>query len=508
MEYAGYVPTDGLDIAGLTANLSKSIYGIGVQKQIKRAEMDKAKADADDLINSQQMTDSQDFNTLILKAADDGRGLLNKLNKDLKAGLIKPADYRERVNNIQKNWGILSTSAKTFDERYQEYIKRRQPNENGFIPAGAVEMNIAERFGKVAELANKNLVFNEKGGLYSVDATTGETWSIDALNKPENILSPRLNLPEYSKRITKDIAANITFRDLGKGGEEEIKSTLLNHGTAIELGVNSMVSNPKDAASLIADWGGVPIRSYVNDVEKNILRQEAVNELSQAKEQAGKPKELTKEELDRIELSLLKIEKDGNGMIIPALSEEQMKLAKDVARAEINSQLYTEVSGKAKQDWYHAPSGDGSGDGGNKKESSNLYEDLLAAWNISRGGTRDSALESESRFNALAEGKYEFKWSTGGIQVSKVSIDERTGRKSLIPIKGTVANLDALQKYFYPDKNLYDIEKSETLGKKKKVSETVGKKMVTFVLPDGQVGQVPEDKVNDFLKKNPKAKRK
>jgi hypothetical protein len=78
MEYAGYTPTDNLDIAGLTSKLSESIYGIGTQKQARRAELDKAKSDAEELINSQEMTDSQSFNTLILKGSNNARDLINK----------------------------------------------------------------------------------------------------------------------------------------------------------------------------------------------------------------------------------------------------------------------------------------------------------------------------------------------------------------------------------------------------------------------------------------------
>jgi hypothetical protein len=197
----------------------------------------------------------------------------------------------------------------------------------------------------------------------------------------------------------------------------------------------------------------------------------------QAKKQAGLPTELTKEERDNIEMSLVKIEKQG-AIINPVLNEKQMEKAKQISENFIKSNVYEKVTGSPKQDWSKPRSfyeGSGGGDG-NKTEKSNLYEDLLAAWNISRGGDRNSALESEARFNALAEGKFEFKWAPGGIKVSKVVIDNTTGRKSLVPVEGTVANLDALQQYFYPEKSQYDIEKEQTLNRKQKVSQTVGNK--------------------------------
>lgn len=510
MEYAKYVPTPSLDIAGLTSKLAKSIYGIETSKQEKRAEMEKLKSDTDEALNSVEMSDSQDFNDLTLKMVDNGRAGINELHKKLRAGQISPADYRMAVNKFNKNLGIFSNTAKAFDEQFKEYAKRQEPGANGLPQAAHFEYKLAEMFGKVAELDKKDARFNDKGDLFVIDKITGEAQSIDVLNRPENIIQDRFDLVGSTASIVKGFEASATWQDLGKGGEKSVEGFLQNNASkeAIATGVNSMVANPRDAASILTDWGNVDADYYMNEQEYGQMYNEKVQKKVQAKKDAGLSTELSADEKREIEMSLIKIEKQG-AIINPVLSPEQMKKSKEIADNFIKSNIYEKVTGSPKQDWYHAPSGGGSGDGdGTKKETSNLYEDLLAAWNISRGGTRDSALESESRFNALAEGKYEFKWAPGGIQVSKVVIDEQTGRKSLIPIRGTVANLDALQKYFYPDKNLYDIEKSETLGKKKKVSETVGKKMVTFVLPDGQVGQVPEDKVNDFLKKNPKAKRK
>jgi hypothetical protein len=425
------------------------------------------------------MTDSQDFNEFIIKGADNGRSALMTLNKQLKAGEIRPSEYRTAVSKIQKNWGILANSAKTFDDQFKSYAKRQEPGANGFPEASKFEMKLAETFGKVAELKNKDIKFNSKGDLYTIDNETGETWSMDVINRPENIYQNRYDMPGSVADITKGFEAWTGWQDLGKGGEKSIEGFLQNPASkvAIQTGVNAMVSSPRNAISILTDWGNIEASYYMNENEYNQMYSEAAGKLMQAKKQAGLPTELTKEERDNIEMSLVKIEKQG-AIINPVLNEKQMEKAKQISENFIKSNVYEKVTGSPKQDWSKPRSfyeGSGGGDG-NKTEKSNLYEDLLAAWNISRGGDRNSALESEARFNALAEGKFEFKWSPGGIKVSKVVIDNTTGRKSLVPIEGTVANLDALQQYFYPEKSQYDIEKEQTLNRKQKVSQTVGNK--------------------------------
>jgi hypothetical protein len=84
---------------------------------------------------------------------------------------------------------------------------------------------------------------------------------------------------------------------------------------------------------------------------------EAAGKLMQAKKQAGLPTELTKEERDNIEMSLVKIEKQG-AVINPVLNEKQMNKAKEISENFIRSNVYEKVTGKAKQDWYHAPVSD------------------------------------------------------------------------------------------------------------------------------------------------------
>ena len=411
MEYSGYIPTSNLDIAGLTSRLGKSIYGIEVSKQEKRAELEKIKSDAEEVINSQEMTDSQGANELLIGGANNARNKIVELNKKLKSGEIQPYQYRVAIGNIQKNWGVLSNSFKSFDEQYKSYAKRQEPGANGFPEASQFEMALAENYGKVAELQNKELRFNDKGDLYTIDNATGETWSMDVINRPENIYQNRYDMPGSVAEITKGFEAWEGWQDLGKGGEKSIEGFFQNpaNSLAIQTGVNAMVSSPRNAISILTDWGNVQASYYKNEDEYKQMYSDAASKLMQAKQQAGLPTELTKEEKENIEMSLVKIEKQG-AVINPVLSEKQMNKAKEISENFIRSNVYEKVTGSPKQDWSRASSGGGGNGNGDNYETTPLYERLHNAWNAGPSGI--------SALNSLASGEYQFEWSKkGGMSV-------------------------------------------------------------------------------------------
>jgi hypothetical protein len=412
MEYAKYTPTPSLNIAGLTANLAKSIYGIETSKQEKRAEMEKLKSDTDEALNSVEMSDSQDFSDLTLKMIDNGRTRTNDAYKKLKSGEITPAEYRMTINKLNKNLGTFSNTAKAFDEQFKEYAKRQEPGANGFPTASHFEYKLAEMFGKVAELDKKEARFNDKGDLFIIDKITGEAQSIDVLNRPENIIQNRFDLVGSTASIVKGFEASTTWQDLGKGGEKAVEGFLKNDASkeAIATGVNSMVANPRDAASILTDWGNVDADYYMNEQEYGQMYNEKAQKKIQAKKDAGLSTELSADEKREIEMSLIKIEKQGS-IINPVLSPEQMKKSKEIADNFIKSNIYEKVTGSPKQDWYHAPSGGGSVDGGGTTDGvTPMYEKLHNAWFSGNTGLGTLA--------ALSGGRYKFKWNTkGGMDV-------------------------------------------------------------------------------------------
>jgi hypothetical protein len=313
------------------------------------------------------------------------------------------------VNKFNKNLGTFANTAKSFDEQFKEYAKRQEPGANGFPTASHFEYKLAEMFGKVAELDKKEARFNDKGDLFVIDKVTGEAQSIDVLNRPENIIQDRFDLVGSTANIVKGFEASTTWKDLGRGGEKAIEGFYQNPESkeAIATGVNSMVANPRDATSILTDWGGVDADYYMNEQEYGQMYNDKLQKKVQAKKDAGLPTELSADEKKEIEMSLIKIEKQGS-IINPVLSPDQMKKSKEIADNFIKSNIYEKVTGSPKQDWYHAPSGDG---GGSTTDGiTPMYEKLHNAWFSGNTGLGTLA--------ALSGGRYKFEWSkSGGMNV-------------------------------------------------------------------------------------------
>ena len=504
MEYAKYVPTEQLDIAGLTSKFAEKISGIGEERKKKKEELDLMADEAIDLVSNPDMTTSQTANDLILKKAQASRNQVNEWNKSLKNGKLKPDEYKRRINNLSKQTDDLAKSFKTFDQRYVELTKRQADR-----TASVTELDASSKWGSVADISNAELITDENGNIFYKNKKTGEQLSLSALNRPENSIINRVDVNAESARISETWKKDGRFKDLGKGGSETIESFWKNPSSenALDMGTMSIISNPKSALSVYADYLNVPVVLYSTDAEKEQEKARLVKEAEERSTRTNIP--VSQKDLDDIEMRLVRMGVDGQQVKQPVLTKAQQDKVYEAVKETLRSQIETDITGESKQDWSKpASTGDGGGGTGKKEDITNLYEDLRTAWDLSKKGDRSSVRESESRLNAYAEGKFEFEWKKGGLQVSKVVVDEQTGRKSLVPIKGTLSSLDAAQKYFYPEKNQYDFEKEEYLGKKQRVSEKVEEKMVTFVLPDGQVGNIPEGKISEFLKKNPKAKRK
>ena len=448
MEYAGYIPTPSLDIASLTSKLAKSIYGIETSKQEKRAEMEKLKSDTDEALNSVEMSDSQDFSDLTLKMIDNGRTRTNDAYKKLKSGEITPAEYRMTINKLTKNLGTFSNTAKAFDEQFKEYSKRQEPGANGFPTASHFEYKLAEMFGKVAELDKKEARFNDKGDLFIIDKVTGEAQSIDVLNRPENIIQDRFDLVGSTASIVKGFEASTTWQDLGKGGEKAVEGFLQNNASkeAIATGINSMVASPRSAVSIFTDWGGVDADYYMNEQEYSQMYNDKAQSKLQAKKDAGLPVELSAAEKKEIEMSLIKIEKQGS-IINPVLSPDQMNKTKEIADNFIRSNIYEKVTGSPKQDWSKPASFYGDGGGSGKTgDATPMYEKLHDAWGAGKTGLGTLA--------ALSGGRYKFKWGDGGMIVyeEKPFTNKITGEKESLEVQVStqpIKQLEDLAPFFY-----------------------------------------------------------
>ena len=363
MEYAGYVsPEKQVDWQALSSQMAEKIYGIGTRRTEEKAALDQSAKDLEKIVNDpSNLGQNQTLNTLILDGADNARTNIYSWNKDLKAGKITPKEYKERLANLNDYWSTLANSAKTFDERYQQVLERQQPDENGIVPASGFELELANRFGQLADMQNSKLQVSGDGRVFmtKVDPSTGgivgDVIDVRTINAPENIVANRVVVPTAVENLTSGWDPWTTFKDLGRGGELNIEDIRNNpvYETMKAKVAESVASdaNPRAQVSVLVDNGVIDATYYMNDAEYKQQKQSLIDDALQVKKTAGLKPELSTDEMKQIELSLVKVQKDPSGIINPVLTDEQKKLAKDRVKQEVEIQMEKKITGSPKQQW-------------------------------------------------------------------------------------------------------------------------------------------------------------
>jgi hypothetical protein len=454
-EYAGFIPTQPINWADLTEDLAGKVYQIGEERQKKREELDKIAADNQKLLNNWEPGKNQTLNQLVLRGADQGRTLIKQWNDQLKAGQISATDYKNRMNNVSEYWGVLANSAKTYDARYLEIVKRQQEG-----VASDFEIEMYNMFGNMSNLSDMTTQFDDEGRVYmaKTDPKTGkiigDLYDVRTMNIPDNIYANKVKVNEQVTGLIKDWEPKTIFKDLGRGGELNIESVKQqdSYKVMVERVVNTVApdSNPRAQISVLVDNGVIPAAEYYRtkdeyDTKKNAAIQREI----QIKQQAGlKDVNLTKDELAEIELSLVQVTQDRGGLIIPVLNEQQRKAAKDRARGEVDIQLAEKISGSPQQRW----TGGGGGDdltAAEKNELNNI-EDYQRGYvaSLDAFGMNSSGQKTKSPDFSGLDDNFQYKYENGKVKVYKMgSLSESGGLQSSAVLVKTISDPKGLAQY-------------------------------------------------------------
>lgn len=452
-EYAGYVSPDKfLDWEALSSKTAEKIYGIGTKRTAEKEALDQQAKDIESIVNDpSNLGQSQTLNSIILDGADNARNNIYAWNKDLKAGKISPKEYKERLGTLNEYWGTLANSAKTFDQRYQEVMNRQQPDENGNIPASAYEMELANRFGQMADLGNSKLQVASNGRVFmtKVDPKTGaimgDVTDVRTINAPENIVANRVVVPTVVSNLTKDWDPVTTFKDLGRGGELNIEDIRQNpeFATMKAKVAESVASdnNPRAQISVLVDNGVMNADYYMNDAEYNQKREEAIDYAKQVKRTAGLPDSLTDKEIKDIEFNLVRVQKDPAGIINPILTDEQKKAAKDRVMQEVEMQMEKKITGSPKQQWSSGSSGGGSGSGDDNAAMIAGYKSTLEAFGIDTEAVKNGQIVNtgSTNFNGLSR-SYQYRRTGQGVEVYKAGSLDADGKPIIDDYTGKAAS--------------------------------------------------------------------
>jgi hypothetical protein len=411
VEYAGFIPTQTINWAKISEDLAGKVYQVGEERQKKRNELDKIATDNQKILAEFEPGKNQSLRELTLRGADQGRVLIKQWNDQLKAGIISPTDYKNKMNNIMESWGVFAKSAKSYDERYLEVMSRQQAGEDGKVAASAYEVDVlTKEFGDMSDLSNKTTYFDNDGRVYmaTTDKNTGQiigdVYDVRTMSYPNNIFANRVYVDDQVNDVVKNWNTKTLFEKAAKGGELTIESAKNqdSYKIMVERLANTIApdNNPRAQVSILIDNGVIqnPIY-YKNDDEYDAVKKQAINKLVQEKKNAGiENTEPTKEELDEIELSIIKNQQGADGIINPVLTKKQ----RDEARERVKQSVDIQLAEKIQKDMPNIVRGDGTSN--NKPQDTALIKRLESAW---RNDPGSGGIET---LNALLKDKdLEFK---------------------------------------------------------------------------------------------------
>jgi hypothetical protein len=409
--YSGFVAPKRVDWEALSNKLAEKVTGVGEAVQKERTDLDKIASDNITKMNEIDQSKNQTFGDMVLTFQNDGRNLVNAWNASLKAGQLSPAEYRKKINNLNEYTGILAGSAKTFDARIEEVMKRQQEG-----TASTFELELLNDFGSLSEMKDAKFNISQDGSImYSkinpkTGEITGELKDVRALNLPQNIQDNKIVLTDAAKELTKNWEPYELFKDEGGGKTLTIESVMKHpkYDDMRATAVQSLTSMPRKALSILADNGGMIPVFYTTDEDYKNKRAEEIAEITERNRIAGREvKEPTKEQLAEIDFNMVKKVRGSDGTINPELNEAQRKRAEEMAGNEIDGQLSVKMSGTSRN----------VSTGGGKipeEQRSDTYEAIKNAWDLSN----TNAIESGKRLSTLTQGRYKIEWKKGvGIQV-------------------------------------------------------------------------------------------
>lgn len=424
--YGTFVPVEAVDWGKAIGGLYNTIDKIGLDREKQRQDLDKIMTDSISAINNSELLKTQSLQDYVLAGAENGRNVINDANKRLKAGMIKPAEYRAIINNVNSYWSNMSNSMKNFDTVNQELLMRQQPGEDGSAPAGSeFEEFLLQKHASLSDLRNSNYMFSPdtgEGYMVKIDPVTGQTKKVMnslSIADKSNIMDQRYDFEKEIVTATRGMKQAYTMED----GTVTIKDPMKNPAVANSVAalITGMTNNPRTTAQALARYGGYQF--YEDDDDMNQIIQEAINDEAQSRRILGKSA-LTQSEIENITKNvsnrLIKVSIDLNNRYQPQISPEQQKDAEAILEDLIVAQFpMSRTEDEPRSRSSSRGTGSGSTDTVDKKAMT-LVTKVRDALSVSSGAT------AAKNINDLLPGKNErVAWTGNNFAIERYFPNEK-----------------------------------------------------------------------------------
>lgn len=410
--YFGYVPPDNtLDWAKLTGGLVDTITGISEERAKQKEELDKINVDNQRIVSTVDSYSDQTLNGFVGSAAVEARSIIGEWSRQLKNREITAAEYKSRNNNLMTNWSAVGTTAKTFNAKIQEALKRQEPDENGNVVASGEELYKIGKLAEFGDLKNKKVFIDPQTGNLMTGVLDPATGQVDpttlvtgvAMNNVENIQTNKVDL-------NKIIANNV--KNWGDFTKEEGLTTTSGKGLNPQLAkakaslIGVIMNNPSSTASVLDDNTSYDIGYYSGNSERNALINNMLkleNEARRDMDQDPMTDEESQKYVDENSWMMIQMARDGNGIMRPVLTPEQT----EKARQEIMNQIDYQLGQKITQDEPSKPTKLPEGDKPTDAQINAQKKGAEIKQIMSSSGNKAQELQNASG------GKYRFVWIPG-----------------------------------------------------------------------------------------------
>jgi hypothetical protein len=176
-KYAGRDLSSQVNWADVSKKFSDEIGKISVERDKKRAEIDKATDELVTKINEAPMGQHANANSFTASLVDQTTEETLRMNKLLKSGDIKPSEYMNYIENQKASVTGLYDMVTDYQSVYADKMKRMQDDDSLVFEWEG--MAAVEGFGN---FANVTPVIDMYGNVTMVNDATGQTMSVAEMN--------------------------------------------------------------------------------------------------------------------------------------------------------------------------------------------------------------------------------------------------------------------------------------------------------------------------------------
>lgn len=297
VEYSGYIPLQPMDWGKVAQEAAKPITDVIQERENQRRELNKINQDALSEVNKYSQSKAPTGAEFIMTASQSARSYIMSQYQLLISGEITPEQFKRNTQNSKDSFKNLDIYINNINKDIQEAQARVDSGE-----AGSFEIFLNEQRSRMLNLGSKLPTFSNDGFMYVVDRD-GKVNDLQSLNMGINKRPQKVNVIESVDKAVKGLGLG-AFNQNGKYvisqqlvGEwkktkESIAGSILDNNTKIY----SVLADNKTGYSLTDD------ESKVN--ETTIL-----------------------------------VKPDENGEMIPQITEEQKKIAKEFVEKVIEGRV-------------------------------------------------------------------------------------------------------------------------------------------------------------------------